>query len=345
MRTVYDSDVFNSNPKAKESITTKIRYVVENKAPGLTIINNKIPTILATMRATFKETITRDVCTALANGELKMYIVDQKYSLPSSIPFFKYAKGGKTYVGIDVTNYTTVTKNAETGENIYKIDVKKLYALTVTAYVYLRAIDARTTLPPRVTQSLARIWSEMVCKILANEIGLATNPDRYDAFMYFCAKFFCKYYLQTPDGVADNISLSILKTLTKRAINPLPGQDDRNPTIIHIESSVADRGIDMYESLEVFLMTMFNYEITGIRPGRLSDRGRSLDYKFFVTKWMKTYDYTSLYALGALPYFLLVIISSFNNAYMCNDKILESIVAKSHARDTAAMLNDLYAMC
>lgn len=343
MRQLNESDIFRTNQRQANDLNTKIRLVLNNSAEDTVILNRKLNSQLATLRATFKESIVRKVCDAVDNGEIILYCTSPTYMLPTCMPFYKYNKSGKIKVNVDLTNFIRVDTNAETGEKMYSIEVKKFYVLLVSAYLYLRIFEKKTVLPPAVAETSATIWAKMFCKVLANEVGLATNVERYDAFMYFAVKFFCRYYLESPEAVANNIAMSVLKKRARRDINPIAGNDIRTPLIHYIENQIEERNINIYESLNTFLTTMFNFEITGIRHSRISEKGKSLTVTYFINKFVKTYDFAALYALGAYPYFIYVILGVFNNAFMFNDRILEDIIS-TNSREVPGLLNALYTM-
>lgn len=344
MRAIGESDIYVTNPKTKESIDTKIAMTLGNKAEGTVILNRRLNQQMTVLRATFKETIVRKVCDAVDNGEIILYYTSPNYNLPTCMPFYKYNKGGKVKVNVNLTNYLTITKNVETGADMYSIDTKKLYSLLVSAYLYLKAFDKRASLPTQAIEISATIWAKMFCKVMANEVGLATNRERYEAFMYYAVRFFCAYYLECPPVVVDNISLTILKKRTAKEANPIAGEDARGPMIHYIETQLAERGININESLHTFLNTMFNYEITGIRHSRISEKGKSLSITYFIQKWIRTYDYSSLFALGAYPYFIFVVLSAYSNAFIVNDRVLEDILSKNNPREVPTLMNSLYSM-
>ena len=170
------------------------------------------------------------------------------------------------------------------------------------------------------------MWAKMYNKVLNKMVGLSTNKERYETFMYFAIRFFCKYYLECPDALCDTIAEAYLpagKTL-----------------LIHdIEKKVVERSINMYSSFEIFCNTLFDNSITSLRATRLGDNIEMNTYLYF-RKFVDMYDFSASGSLCSFQYFLFTVISVFYSANIVS-RSLDDIVITDDVKQMPRILNGL----
>lgn len=332
MKLVNDSTVYKFMLKDKESTLNTYRNEIVNG--GMHILNADLAIPLANMKKIYRDRLTQLAVDAVASGKITLYAAkDPKHCMPSYMPFIKYKTGDGPQMAVDLTAHAQIkpirgTENLREPEYEVTIEPKKLYAFVVSAYLYLYKFDRSTFIPSKLAKSCAIVWAKLFCKILEMKVGLATNRDRHDAFMYFAMMFFLMNILEYNEEPAKAIAKSYFKVNTT------------NATIGQVETTVADQNINMYESFETFCRTMFDPTITGLRTMRLKNSNDVITVEYYVAQYITMYHVTSAFSLAAFPYFIWMIISACNWAYLFNDKAIESVAADEYN----TIMTELYKM-
>lgn len=327
MRAVTESDVYDKLINKNNAINSKIAEIASNNA-ATTILNEKLQADFDIMLKVYKSPETLGIINSIKNHEMIVFTADLASSIPSCMPFVKYKKAGKDRVIVNVTAYVAETKDSDTGDIEYHVDVKKLYALCLPAYLTLKLFDKSTSLPPQVIQLSSLMWAKMFNKILNRTIGLTTNKERYEAYMYFAMRFFMMYILQSPEAVADSISNVYLKNGKGYLIN-------------FMEERIKQKGINPYESFETFCNTLFDNDISNIKGVRVNNLSETMDYTFYVKKFIETYRYQSVLALASFPYFFFTIHASYRYSDIVSDRAFEDVVL-DNSKDMPTLLAGIY---
>jgi len=325
MRTLSESDIYSKYMDKDNGITNKIFKTLKDTNSS-TILNDKLDTALEIMRKTYKDPTTIQIINSIKNGEIILYVTEPELNMPTCIPFFKYVASGKTKVSVNLTNHIQQKKDKGTGEVDYIIDNRKFYILCLSAFITLKLLDKRTVLPATVISDCAYMWAKMYTKVLNKMVGLSTNKERYESFMYFAIRFFCKYFLECPDALCDTIAESYLPA-------------GKTMLIHDIERKVSEKGINMYSSVETFCNTLFNNSITNLKATRLGDNVDMNSYLYF-RKFVDMYDFSAAGSLCSFPYFLFTIISVFYSGNMVS-RSLDDIVITDDAKQMPRILNGL----
>lgn len=323
MKDVHESEVFKLLDK-KGNIHNKC---VSNISKTMVELNPHIEDQLKVLTRIFKDQLTIKTIEAIHNHTLILYYTPETDRLPVYYPFVKLKKNGTPIIAVDLSNYVSVKKDEVDGHLDVKIENKKLWCMMVSGYLYLTLFyDKSSVLSPALARLLSDIWAQLFCKILIQKVGLATNRDRLDAFMYFAQKYFLLNICEVPDQVAEDISMMQFHNR------------DINPTAKSISEACASRGIEMYSDLITFCQTLFNADITGLRSMRLNGSNDGMTFDYFVRQYIMMYYAPSGLSLASLPHFVWMIISANNYAYIFNDAVIE----KTCTNDFPKIMSEIY---
>jgi hypothetical protein len=328
VKLVNDSMVYQYMLKDKESVLNT--YRLELLKGGMINLNTEFAQQLANIKKIYTDVLTTKAVDAVINGSVILFAArNPKHCMPSFMPFIKYKNGDKQFVAVDLTKWVILKPIKGSDEQFdVTMDIKKLYCFIITAYLYQSKFDRDTQISSKLAKSSAIVWAKLFCKVLEMKVGLATNRDRHDAFMYFAMMFFLVNIIEYNKESAENLAKSFFRSNTV------------SPTVRYIETSVENRSIDMYQSFEVFCNTLFDPDITGLRSLRLKGTNNVINVEYYVSQYITLYHMTSAFSLAAYPYFIWMVISSCNWAYLFNDKTIESIASEEYGN----IMTELYRM-
>ena len=308
MKDVHESEVFkllDKNGAIRKKCQTNL---TTNMVNCKDLLEDNLRTVLKV----FKDNLTSRAVDAVKNGSLVLYYTKGTDRLPVYYPFIKFKQGGVPKLAIDLSNYITVKKDKLTEEQTANIDVKKLYSLLVSGYLYLTLWYTKdSTVTPELLRITSNLWAKMFCKVLIMKVGLATNQDRLQAFMYLAQKFFLINIVECTPAVAEDIALMQFK--------------DRKPnsTAKVINEACDARGIDLYKDIITFCETLFNADITGLRGMRINGSSDLMTFDYYVRQYIQLYYVTAGLSLASFPHFMWLLISANNFSYIFNDATIE----------------------
>lgn len=309
MKLAQETTIYKFINNGKEEQLNK--QISELLSKDMINLNSEFVFEFKTIKRNYGDAITNAALAKIASGELMIICTNNlKNAMPSYMPFVKYKRGGTTYVAIDVTKYVKQTKDKQGGVS-YSIDANKLYCLIVSGYLYLDKFDKNTVLSTNLMKQTSLVWARMFCKVLEMRVGLSTNKDRYDAFMYLAIKFFLINILEAPQGIAESISKSYFPNNKLNAIST------------QVELVCEDRGINLYADLPTFCQTLFDNSITGLSALRVTGSKDVMNYSYFIQQYITMYHLPAALALECFPYLIWVIISASNWGYFFNDKLVQ----------------------
>lgn len=313
MKLVQDTDIFNFVNGDNTGKTKQL--MIDILANQMRVITPELDYDLRTIEKVYKNPLTMKSIDEVRKGNIILFVSkDPNKIMPPWMPFIKFSDQNKQpKVAIDLSIYASLHEDKVNEELTVSIDRKKLYVLIISSYIYLYHADKSSVLPAQLMSLTASVWAKMFCKILDRKVGLSTNPERKEAFLYFAAKYYLINILETVDTIAENIAVGMFKTKIK------------NNTAKEIEIRIKDRDIDLYKDLQTFVSTLFNNEITGLRSIRLKGSSTELNLSFYMKEFIAYYFSTSGFAVAAFPFFIWMIISANNWAYIFNDKVIEDI--------------------
>lgn len=312
MLTFSKSYIYESIIDKNSSITNRIRKTVGG-THGDFVVNDELAKSVSDMVRFYKDPVVVQAAKAISEKRILLMVLPVEYQLPACLPFVKYRmKGSGTSVYIDVSKYV-ITR--EIGENVeLSMDAKKLYALTYSAYVTLELIEPTTIFSGEISKWSAYVWSKMFCKVLNQAIGLSTDADRYDAFMYYCMKFFCLHILELPVPLTDQIAEGMT-----------PHYAD-NYVIKNMQNVISTRNYPVFASIADFCKTMFTDEVSNLKGIKIANVQDRMNIAEYFKKFMIMYGPASVMSLGAYPYFLFVAVASYVQSMIVNDRSLKDII-------------------
>ena len=317
MKLINDSTIYKFMLKDKDS--TLNAYRSEIVGGGMTVLNGDLVVQLANIKKIYRDRLTQLAVDEVSKGNIIVYsATNPAHCMPSYMPFIKYKIHDEQKVAIDVTQYSNVKHIKDSDELDVTIDTKKLYVFIISAYLYLKVFDRNTTLPSKLAKSSAIVWAKLFCKILEMKVGLATNRERHEAFMYYAMMFFLVNIIEYNEEAAKAIAKSYFKSGVI------------NSTIGYIETQIENRNLPIYSTFEDFCKIMFDPEITGIRTMRLKNSNDRITLEYYVSQYITMYHVTSAFSLAAYPYFIWMVISACNWAYIFNDKAIEPIASEEY---------------
>ena len=317
MKLINDSTIYKFMLKDKDS--TLNAYRSEIVGGGMTVLNGELVVQLANIKKIYRDRLTQLAVDEVTKGNIIIYSAkNPTHCMPSYMPFIKYKVQDEQKLAIDITQYATVKKIKDSEDLDVVMDTKKLYVFIISAYLYLRTFNRNTILPSKLAKSSAIVWAKLFCKILEMKVGLATNRERHDAFMYYAMMFFLVNIIEYNEEAAKAIAKSYFKTGVV------------NSTIGYIETQIENRNLPIYATFEDFCKIMFDPEITGIRTMRLKNSNDRITLEYFVSQYITMYHVTSAFSLAAYPYFIWMVISACNWAYLFNDKTIEPIASEEY---------------
>lgn len=317
MKLINDSTIYKFMLKDKDS--TLNAYRSEIVGGGMTVLNGELVVQLANIKKIYRDRLTQLAVDEVTKGNIIIYSAkNPTHCMPSYMPFIKYKVQDEQKVAIDITQYATVKKIKDSEDLDVVMDTKKLYVFIISAYLYLRTFNRNTILPSKLAKSSAIVWAKLFCKILEMKVGLATNRERHDAFMHYAMMFFLVNIIEYNEEAAKAIAKSYFKTGVV------------NSTIGYIETQIENRNLPIYATFEDFCKIMFDPEITGIRTMRLKNSNDRITLEYFVSQYITMYHVTSAFSLAAYPYFIWMVISACNWAYLFNDKTIEPIASEEY---------------
>lgn len=323
MKEVRDSEIFKLLDK-KGNIDAKCR---NNLSKTMVNLGPTLSDQLKTLIKIFKDPLTPKAVAAVESGSVIIYYTPETDRLPVYFPFIKFKQNGVSKIAVDVSNYCSVKIDKVTNEMSATIDNKKLYAMLIPAYMYLTMYPSKDSImPPYINKITSDLWAQLFCKVLVSKVGLGTNKDRLDAFLYFAQKYFLLNIMEVPEAQAEDIAIMQFKNKSV------------NPTAMTIAEACSARSIDMYADLITFCDTLFNADITGLRTMRLNGSNDGMTFDTYVRNYIQLYYAPSGLALASFPHFMWMLIAANNYAYIFNDAVIEKVCMSSYPK----LMSEIY---
>ena len=314
MKLIQESDIYGFIQGGHADTMNK--QIADLISKGMKICTKEIDYNIRTVEKAFKDPLTVEAINAVMAGTIVPFVaLNPTNAMPMYMPFIKYTtSNGDTKVAIDLTQMAHIKHDLVNDTWDIDINNSKLYVMLVSAYVYLNFSNKTSVLTPTLMNLTGDIWAKLVLRIFDNKFGLSTNRERKEAFTYFAKKFYLKNILEAVDGVIENNVLNIFPNKKK------------SPMVNEIEATIADRGINLYESFQTFITTMLNYEITGLNVNRLNLPKEKMGLSFFMKEFVTLYGAPAGFSLAAFPYFMWMLISANNRGWIFNgEKNIEAM--------------------
>lgn len=308
MRKFTDSDIFqkmNTGNGITNQLQIALRAVDEK-----TIINKYLEDALNTMNKVYRDSLTTQVIEAVHSGRILIVALPIDKVFPASMPYLKTKYNGKDHVVVDLSRYCTITRDDSNNIEGIKIDIGKLYAVLVPAFMALEVLNENTVISSETAKYLALLWAKMFNKILMSQKIFVGTSERYEAFMYFAMRFFLIYYMQIPLPIVDNLS--------NQYINGA-----KSKYIMTIESNLKHKNINLYADWNTFAYTMFSDEITNIRAVTNVNMNVDQYLRLFHTYMGRDGAFLSLWSADYAFYCFFV---TWMHVWILNDRSFADIV-------------------
>lgn len=320
MLNITESDIFQLQDRTKV-FTNKISEILRKARNGsglntdITIMNRLLADSLQKLKKMYNETVILKALDDIEKGRIVLVKLSLELNIPKCLPFIRYKGDSDTKILVNVTPYLETTKDS-LGEPVYSVSIQRLYPLIACAYLTLNSFSDRYVLPAKALHSSAYIWASMFNKVLSRTVALGTNRERYDAFMYFAMKFFCIYMMQVPEQVAEDVARAYL---IKQGRKNFALVDEMNQKIY-------DQNRKIYLSFREFCLNLFDNSLTNLRGVATDSSAKQMNEAFFLNRFVDTFTYTALFALGSYPYFLFAVMNAALKTRVVNDLAFQDII-------------------
>lgn len=329
MKLIQETDMFQFMNGNKDAvINNKIKKLITS---GMRNVTQEIDYNLRTVERAYKDPLTIATLDAVKMGTIIPFIaIDPKECMPIYMPFIKFAAGdGKLRMAVDLTQFSSVKYDEINDMLDVKIDNVKLYILLVVAYIYFEFANKTSVLTPTLNKLTSDVWAKMIVNIFNGELGLGTNRERQEAFIYFCQKFYLCNILECPPAIYENDAIYSFRNKKKSSF------------VIEMEELINNKGINMYENFTTFITTLLNADITGLNQNRAKIKSGQVGMQWFMSKFITRYGVASGFAVASFPYFMWMLFSANCSGWMfTGDKSIEAISKNEFPK----IMNEFYRM-
>ena len=323
MLNVTDSDIFKLQndtgifTKKIEAILKKAMTGQVGKTDDIIILNTILEDSLRNMQRLYNEPILIEILNAVREGRIILVSLSADYNIPKCMPFVRYKATNGNKVLVNLTPYLERKKDSM-GNTVYSVSAQKLYPIMLCAHLSLTRFVGNYALPAKALHSSAYMWASMFNQVLSKTVALGTNKERYDAFMYFAMKFFCIYYMETPEQVAEDVGRAYLVKKGRKEF----------PMLDAMLQSINQLGYKPFESFGSLCKTLFDNRVSNLRGifSLSSSSTKEVNEAYFLNKFVDQFSYTALFSLAAYPYFLFTILNATMKTRIVNDLSLQEII-------------------
>lgn len=284
-------NTFNANKTATNQIITFIKNAV-------LLDKSYIEEQCIQIKRTRISPLAGKVLEAFENGDIQlMFSKTAKVSI--AIPFIVRRDDNRIVSTIFISSFTALSDD---GESI-TIPMKKLYVLMESAYIALfiqthPGILQRNTALMKVCNS---IYTTMLIRILNKDYSLSLDKNLFDDISFIISKFFLeKIWEIKNEDVIYNYASSLCLTPNHMELKT-------------ISNSYNEASIENVGDLLMFMKT-------------LSPRLESISIRFFIERYMNTYQGGAIMAIDYLPYLFFIIIDTLLGGFMVSSMGIKDIV-------------------
>lgn len=243
------------------------------------------------------------VIEAYMRGDIEIIINPKGVKVPTAIPFVvrKVSTGG-LIATIFLSSYATVKTDMDGYLESVDIAPKVLYSLMESAYIAFNHHAypnkmLRSTVLEKLTME---VYTKMVMRVINRDFSLTIDKDLHDSVMFAVAKFYLtRVWENKNEEVVNTHVLSICV----------------NPNLSAIQSM-----LDMYNSANIKdISDLLKFLST------VSHRLEKLNIRFFMERYISTYNTSAILSLDYLPYVFYVITSTLTGNFLVSQAIISDI--------------------
>lgn len=299
-KVVYESSISESYIYGLFNTSNEIQSrIIKALTKGRILDSSYIQEQIIQIQKTRISPISERVLNAFREGTIQLVFVDD-YKMTKSIPFIIHkTKDGKAKASVFVSSFATMNKMGDA----LQIPMKTLYILMESAYVGLQMqlhplnVQRNST----IMKVCNHIYTEMFMRILNKEYALSIDVTLHDKVSFVVSRFF----LET---VWEMKNESILYTYASQETTS-PNHDVLK--ILFEEYSLAK--VSNLTDLFDFMKKEF-------------PRMESLTVRYFVERYINTYNGSAILAMDYLPYVIFVVINMLLGGFIVSQGSLNDII-------------------
>lgn len=300
--TMEDSFIYKTFNNSND-VLQKIILALRN---GIVLEKSHIEEQYIQMKKSFISPLSREVIDAFENGDIEL-VFNKNEKVPISIPFVVRNKNGRTVATIFLSSFGSVNSSGDS----LNIPTKNLYVLMESAYIALCIQTNPIKLMKNTTiQRLCNdIYTNMITRILNRDYALSLDKTTYSQITFSISKFFLRnIWGSTNDDIIKSYAMGV-------CVNP-------NPVDIEdINNRFNDAKIDDISDLIAFLKT-------------ITPRLNNLNVKFFMERYITTYNPPAILSVDYLPYLFFAIINTLLGAFLVSQNAMSDIVKNTKGINT-----------
>lgn len=295
-----DSYVYKTMNKNNDVITmfTKILGTAIYLKP------ENIPEQFIQLKRMASSPLNKTVMEAYSNGLIEL--VYSKEIVSSNVfPFIVRRNNGRIVASVFVSTFGTLNSTADN----LNIPIKNLYALMESAYIALKLSTEGVKLARNssLMKVVASIYSEMIVRAINKDYTIALMRDVYSRVIFAITYFF----LVNIWGINKDMAVSYSYNITQEKL----GQS------YNIGISGIDVMIEDYDRREI---TTFPDLISFL--SEQSPRLSKLSTRYFLERFMNTYNSSTVLCLDYLPMMFYVISATLTGSFLVNQTALGDMI-------------------
>ena len=266
---------------------------------GIKIDKSAIEEQYYQMKRSYISPLTQNVITAYDNGTVEIiYCKEEK--VPTSIPFIiRKNTAGDIVATIFISSYASLSDDKKQ----LNIPMKNLYCIMESAFIAL-CIQAHPEKMKRdilLQHVMLDIYNQMMLRIMNRDFALSLDQELYNS-VSFC---FSRFFLDRMWDVSNKHTLYNYATANMKAAN-------------HTILETLDHQYTAAEITDVSGLLEF---IKTISP-----RLESLSVKFFIERYINSYNPAGLLSMDYLPYLFFVVINIRLGSFIVSQGSLSDLI-------------------
>lgn len=273
--------------------------IVKVLKTGIKIDKSAIEEQYYQMKRSYISPLTQNVIDAYDAGIIEIiYCKEEK--IPTSIPFIvRKNAAGKIVSTIFISSYSTLSDD----KGQLSIPMKNLYCIMESAFIALciQAHPEKMKRDMTLQHVMMDIYNQMMLRIMNRDFALSLDQDLYNSVSYCFSKFFL-----------DKIwEVSNVHTIYNYATANMKG-------VNHTALEMLDK---QYNSAEIKDVSDLLEFIKTISP-----KLESLSVKFFIERYINSYNPAALLSMDYLPYLFFVVINMRLGSFIVSKGSLSDLI-------------------